>query len=258
MRYTVSIITLIVVVASAYFFVMDARSGFIVDQYKPAPPKKAKKAAHATLIPIAGQKSLYKVSFTEKSAERVGIKTAPMREERVTRKRMLTGTVEASSEGSLQLSVPLSGRTDEPAAGQSVSLRRVGADAIVAKAQLQDVTRMAGEDGQRIARLKIDGSPGPLVAGDRVQVDMTLGEPGDRKLIPSAAVVFDAKGAAWVYVAVEPLTFVRTAVKVDYVDAEVAHLREGPKAGTPVAVGGVVEISGTESRIGFVSMSASF
>jgi hypothetical protein len=71
-----------------------------------------------------------------------------------------------------------------------------------------------------------------------------------RKLVPHAAVLYDPKGNTWVYTNPEPLVFVRHPISVDYIDADLAVLSDGPPPGAKVVTVGVAELFGTEFEIG--------
>jgi hypothetical protein len=71
-----------------------------------------------------------------------------------------------------------------------------------------------------------------------------------RKVIPYAAVIYDLKGATWTYTSPEPLTFVRQAITVDYIEGDVVVLVDGPAAGTAVVTVGVAELYGADTGIG--------
>jgi hypothetical protein len=71
-----------------------------------------------------------------------------------------------------------------------------------------------------------------------------------RKVIPYGALLYDSKGATYVYVSPQPLTYVREPVEVDYVGAGMVVLTAGPAAGTRVVSVGAAELYGTETGVG--------
>jgi hypothetical protein len=71
-----------------------------------------------------------------------------------------------------------------------------------------------------------------------------------RKVVPYAAVLYDASGNTWVYTSPDNLVFVRHAIKVDYIDGEQAVLLDGPPVGTKVVTVGGAELFGAEFEIG--------
>ena len=75
------------------------------------------------------------------------------------------------------------------------------------------------------------------------------GAPGG-KVIPYAAVLYDAKGATWTYTNPQALVFVRQKITVDRISGEDAILTDGPGAGVAVVTVGAAELYGAESGIG--------
>jgi hypothetical protein len=71
-----------------------------------------------------------------------------------------------------------------------------------------------------------------------------------RKVVPYAAVLYDANGNTWVYTNPEPLVFLRHSIKVDYIDGDQAVLSDGPALGTQVVTVGGAELFGAEFEIG--------
>ena len=68
--------------------------------------------------------------------------------------------------------------------------------------------------------------------------------------IPYSALIYDKKGATWVYTNSKNLTFIRQSVTVEKIEREVAYLSKGPKAGTKIATVGVAELFGSELGVG--------
>jgi hypothetical protein len=84
-------------------------------------------------------------------------------------------------------------------------------------------------------------------------VNVRVPQPGSgtpQKVIPYSALMYDVHGDAWVYTNPEPLVFVRQPVTVEYVEGDLAVLKEGPAAGTPVVTVGAVELLGSEKSFG--------
>lgn len=67
-----------------------------------------------------------------------------------------------------------------------------------------------------------------------------------RKVIPYAAVLYDAEGNTWTYTNSEPLTFVRQPIMVDRIEGDLAVLSDGPASGTAVVTDGAAELFGSE------------
>ena len=64
--------------------------------------------------------------------------------------------------------------------------------------------------------------------------------------MPYSAVYYDAKGAPWVYVNTQPLTFERQRITVERVVGDMAVLSDGPPLGTPVVITGAPLLYGAE------------
>jgi hypothetical protein len=69
---------------------------------------------------------------------------------------------------------------------------------------------------------------------------------GAARVVPFAAVLYDAAGQSWAYTSPAPLTFVRAPITVDRIDGDRAYLRSGPAPGTAVVTVGVAELLGAE------------
>ena len=69
-----------------------------------------------------------------------------------------------------------------------------------------------------------------------------------RDVVPFAAIVYDTQGGTWVYTNPEPLTYIRTAVQVEFVREDNAVLLAGPRAGTAVVTVGAEELFGSETE----------
>jgi hypothetical protein len=80
----------------------------------------------------------------------------------------------------------------------------------------------------------------------RVAVDGTA---GTHKVVPYSAVIYDTRGASWVYVNTAPRTYVRQAITIAGIEGNTAVLARGPAAGAPVVTVGAPELLGTEYNI---------
>jgi hypothetical protein len=91
-------------------------------------------------------------------------------------------------------------------------------------------------------------------AAERLGVETAAVEDrGAQKVVPYAAVIYDADGATWAYVAVEPLSFQRASIVVESIPSrpgDEAILTDGPPAGTPVVIVGAAELFGAETGVG--------
>jgi hypothetical protein len=66
------------------------------------------------------------------------------------------------------------------------------------------------------------------------------------KIVPYSAVIYDPHGLTWVYTRLQPRTFVRHQIDVDYIEGDIVVLNDGPPVGAVVATVGVAELYGTE------------
>jgi hypothetical protein len=69
------------------------------------------------------------------------------------------------------------------------------------------------------------------------------------KIMPYAALIYDAEGGTYAYTAPKPLTYVRQEISVDHMDGDSVVLSDGPPAGTEVVTVGVDEVYGTEFEV---------
>ncbi len=100
-----------------------------------------------------------------------------------------------------------------------------------------------------------DGGPARVTLTDRAEGELgiTTGTvaagPDGRTTIPFAAVVYDADGASWAYVRVEPLTYLRQPITITEVAGDQATLTAGPPVGTEVVTVGAAFLVGAEAGI---------
>ena len=90
-------------------------------------------------------------------------------------------------------------------------------------------------------------------AARRIGLDVTpVGGSEGAVQVPYSALIHDADGEMWVYVAdpEDQLRFSRLEVEVTAVTADVVTLRDGPPPGTMVAGDGAAELYGTEFEVG--------
>lgn len=96
----------------------------------------------------------------------------------------------------------------------------------------------------------VDNRSRSLHIGQHVQVKMALAGTGKmQKVIPYAAVIYDAEGNTWVYTNPEPLVFVRQPIVIDYIEGDRAILVEGLEVGTSVVIIGASELLGAETGV---------
>jgi hypothetical protein len=101
-------------------------------------------------------------------------------------------------------------------------------------------------EGSKLARVRLTTK-----AAERLDIKTAfVREVQQRKVVPYAAVLYDAYGATWVYTSPEPLVFIRHRIAVERIEGDVALLSDGPPAGTAVVTVGGAELFGTEFEIG--------
>jgi len=116
-------------------------------------------------------------------------------------------------------------------------------------AERLDIKTAAMRDEQVKARKSSPAGAGaakPTAAGAGAKERVDVAMSSTRKVVPTSAVLYDAKGKTWVYTNPEPLVFVRHAVSIDYIDGDRAVLLDGPASGTAVVTVGSAELLGTE------------
>ena len=67
--------------------------------------------------------------------------------------------------------------------------------------------------------------------------------------VPYAAVVYDADGATWTFVELEPRVYQRESITIDSIDGDEVRLTSGPDPGTEVVTVGAAELVGVEAGI---------
>jgi hypothetical protein len=144
------------------------------------------------------------------------------------RQRSRRGLAPAAGLATVALSVCLAGCSQSAATHQPYKPAKVGP---ATAAGVKPVTFTA-EGARRIglATSAVTNANGSLV------VDYT-------------ALIYDSAGGSWVYTIPEPLTYLRTAVKVSTVEQHRAFLAAGPLVGTPVVTTGAAQIFGEELGI---------
>lgn len=71
-----------------------------------------------------------------------------------------------------------------------------------------------------------------------------------RKVVPYASIIYDLNGETWVYTSAEPLVFIRHMVTLDYIEADLAILTDGPPTDTEIVTVGVAELYGVDTGVG--------
>jgi multidrug efflux pump subunit AcrA (membrane-fusion protein) len=86
--------------------------------------------------------------------------------------------------------------------------------------------------------------------GERVAVRLQRRESNTGLVVPKGALLHDAYGGTWVYVARQPQVYVRERVVVADITGERAVLSQGPAAGARVVTDGAAELFGVEFGAG--------
>lgn len=73
---------------------------------------------------------------------------------------------------------------------------------------------------------------------------------GPHVTVPYEALVYDGQGESWVYEVSDDLSFMRQAVTVDRIEADVVFLTKGLEEGDTVVTTGSTEVYGEELGIG--------
>jgi multidrug efflux pump subunit AcrA (membrane-fusion protein) len=180
------------------------------------------------------------VTLTARAAERTGVEVATVADAPVTRKRTFQGEVVSSGSG---LGIKVTSRGETPA-DKTATIRPLvqGAGSWTAH-QVGAPSPGSGE-----LRFSVDDPEG-LVAGQRVGVELALSTT-HRRVVPYSSVIYDEHGNTWVYTSPEHLNYVRAPITIDYIEGDVAVLKDGPPAGTKVVSVGAIEIYGTEFEVG--------
>lgn len=135
---------------------------------------------------------------------------------------------------------------DKPARVLPLATRDKSASEIFAKP-----SGMQPQEDSKRSMLKlyyvVPGKDHGLAMNKRMRVELQLsGSDETQKVVPYRAVYYDAKGAPWVYVNTQPLTFERQRITVERVVGDMAVLSDGPPLGTPVVTTGAALLYGVE------------
>jgi hypothetical protein len=100
-----------------------------------------------------------------------------------------------------------------------------------------------------------EGEPARVTLTERAEQELglrtaTVSEAADGStIIPYGAVVYDADGASWAFMPVEPHTYQRIPIIITRVTADAATLAAGPPVGTEVVTVGAAFLVGAEAEI---------
>src|SRR5262245_28810258 len=195
-----------------------------------------------------------RVSLDAKAAERLGIQTTPVKEEKVLLKTVVLGEVEDEPVAKPGTNLSASETAPKPMPPQGKMRVLVLLDSEPSDDDQEDdvgdaddedsaeilapddedddepllakrvvIASAADADANTIYFKIPGGTPHNLTPGQRVGVRLV--EPGSaapKKVIPYSAVLYDASGDAWVYTSPEPLEFVRARVNIDKINGDLA------------------------------------
>jgi outer membrane murein-binding lipoprotein Lpp len=110
------------------------------------------------------------------------------------------------------------------------------------------------QEGEEISKLtltekameRLDVQTAPVRAAEANDSQAALA----RTVVPYSAILYVAKGDAFVYTSPQPRTFIRHPVDVEYIEGDQVVLKGGPPPGTQVVSVGVAELFGTEFGVG--------
>lgn len=71
-----------------------------------------------------------------------------------------------------------------------------------------------------------------------------------QKVVPYAAVLYDANGDTYAYSNPGNLVYVRVPLRIDHIDGDQAVLSDGPPDGTALVTVGATELLGSEFQVG--------
>ena len=236
----------------------------------------AKKIAPASVSKIDGT-NLMRLTLVPEAARRLDIKTAIVREEAMDATQQVGGEVVSTERNAAIVRVELTDqelskvRREEPAfilpLARESKASRIKAQplsgAIAATLSLDSrVRRIKAQPLKKVTESGLYAVPGTihyevsdpehdLMSRQLVFVELALsGDGKKRKIIPYAAVLYDAQGNTWVYTNPEPLVFIRQPIHIETIVGGEAVLVDGPPIGIAVVTVGGVELFGTEFGVG--------
>lgn len=218
------------------------------------------KASEATPVVAATLETsdgtgIARLILTADAAERLGVETAPVRSEDVTRTRLFGAEVVARPAGTATRSgwwvrVDLTegelGTIDPALPGLVFPLDdEPDSSGLTARPAQPDPGGRRASDGV----LYTVTSGTRLSPGTRVLIELPQAGT-ERLIVPYSSVVYDPQGQTWTYTNPEPLVFTRVQITIEYVAGEEAILSDGPPPGTLVVTVGTAELSGFENGVG--------
>lgn len=93
----------------------------------------------------------------------------------------------------------------------------------------------------------VQGKDHGLKVNDRMRIELELkGDNQKKKVVPYSAVYYDGRGKPWVYAVAKPLVYERKPIKVERIVGDVAVLSDGPALGTEIVTVGSSLLFGAE------------
>lgn len=201
--------------------------------------------------------NLARVILRPEAATRLDIRTTPVREDSVPRMRKFAGEVVSISSDQkkafVQVSFTESDVKDVRREGPGFVLPLArDAKAFRAEARVPGQSSpyaLSGPFGT--AYYEVDNTALGLAQHEFVFLELPFAGGADKlKIVPYAALIYDARGAAWVYTNPSPFVFVRHPVAIVAIAGSEAILGNGPAVGTAVVTVGAAELYGTEFGVG--------
>ena len=214
----------------------------------------------AVQIQPVPESAFKRLVLTDMAAKRLAISTTPVREEHMTRKRVMGGEV-VTPGGQYAVRVRLSPE-DHETVDPTVAVRITPMNApaggprteVIAEPMLDAGPAFASGARSGVVNLPIDytlpSSDHGFRPAQKVMVELALKGGGLRKLVPYSAIIYELDGRTSVYTSPESRTFMRAPVVVDYITGDLAVLSDGPPIGTQVVAVGATELYGAEVRTG--------
>ncbi len=240
-----SVLTVIAVVSTAQVLLTPGAAEASSPKSEPAKVEK-----------VAGT-DLNKITLEQRAAERLGIETAPVAWTMIQRKRTVAaevvpendahGTKPAMLASEICLKVLPIWNPDEVSTDQPAKVFPASSRDTFSTQSAEPYILPGGDKGALYYLIK----NGPEVLKPPHRVLMELSNKGLRVApIPLSAMFYDAKGGTWVYESPAPLTYVRRAIRVAYVDDQIAYLADGPADKTAIVTVGAQLLHGVEFKVG--------
>lgn len=145
---------------------------------------------------------------------------------------------------------------------QSTTMRRMGVVGILAAAGLVGSACSSSsayeyvapaeveEVGTDLWQVQLTERAAERTGLETVEVSLQEIDGTERLVLPYSAVMYHFDGSTWTYTNPTPLTYVREAIDIDYIEGDTAVLAAGPAIGTTVVSVGAAELYGVEFGIG--------